>query len=101
MDGPYIFPMLLAFSGIFKIMLSHCGSVSPLVQPSKIDTSESKIWTLTKGMNEVSIHISHIFGNKQNLLLRKTYQKTEELGYKRGQIEGPTKTREATLTHGN
>ena len=36
MDGPYIFTMLLAFSGIFKIMLSHHGSVSPLVQPSKI-----------------------------------------------------------------
>ena len=34
-NGPYIFSMLLAFSGIFKIMLSHCGSVSPLVQPSK------------------------------------------------------------------
>ena len=36
MDRPYIFSMLLAFSGIFKIMLSHRGSVSPLVQPSKI-----------------------------------------------------------------
>ena len=36
MDGPYIFSMLLAFSGIFKTMLSHGGSVSPLVQPSKI-----------------------------------------------------------------
>ena len=34
MDGPYIFSVLLAFSGIFKIMLSHHGSVSPLVQPS-------------------------------------------------------------------
>ena len=36
MDGPYIFSMLLAFSRIFKTMLSHCGSVSPLIQPSKI-----------------------------------------------------------------
>ena len=36
MDGPYIFSMLLAFSGIFKIKLSHHGSVSPLIQPSKI-----------------------------------------------------------------
>ena len=35
MDGPYIFSMLLAFSGIFKIMSSHRGSVSPLIQPSK------------------------------------------------------------------
>ena len=35
-DGPYIFSMLLAFSRIFKTMLSHCGSVSPLIQPSKI-----------------------------------------------------------------
>ena len=35
-DGPYIFSMLLAFSRIFKTMLSHHGSVSPLVQPSKI-----------------------------------------------------------------
>ena len=32
---------------------------------------------------------------------RKTYQKTEELGSKRGQIEGPAKTREAKLIHGN
>ena len=32
---------------------------------------------------------------------KKTYQKAEELGSKRGQIEGPTKTREAKLTHGN
>ena len=36
MDGPYIFSMLLAFYGIFKTMLSHHGSVSPLIQPSKI-----------------------------------------------------------------
>ena len=35
MDGPYIFSMLLAFSGTFKIMLSHHGSVSPLIPPSK------------------------------------------------------------------
>ena len=34
-DGPYIFSMLLAFSRIFKTMLSHHGSVSPLIQPSK------------------------------------------------------------------
>ena len=34
-DGPYIFSMLLAFYRIFMTMLSHCGSVSPLVQPSK------------------------------------------------------------------
>ena len=34
-DGPYIFSMLLAFSRIFKTMLSHCGSVSPLIQSSK------------------------------------------------------------------
>ena len=55
-------------------------------------------------MNEVSIHVSYIFGNKQNSIYidrRKTYQKTEELGSKRGQIKGPTKTREAKLTHGN
>ena len=36
MDGPYIFSMLLAFSGIFKTMLGHNGSVPPLIQPSKI-----------------------------------------------------------------
>ena len=35
MNGPYIFSMILAFSGIIKIMLSHHGSVSPLLQPSK------------------------------------------------------------------
>ena len=35
-NGPSIFSMLLAFSRIFKTMLSHHGSVSPLVQPSKI-----------------------------------------------------------------
>ena len=34
-NGPYIFSMLLAFSGIFKTMLSHRGSMSPLIQPSK------------------------------------------------------------------
>ena len=32
-----------------------------------LDTSEWKSWALTKGMNEVSIHVSYIFGNKQNL----------------------------------
>ena len=37
----------------------------------------------------------------KNSSLGKTYQKAEELGSKRGQIEGPTKTREAKLTHGN
>ena len=42
-------------------------------------------------MNEVSIHGSYIFGSKQNLKDRKTWEKTEELGSKRGQIEGPTK----------
>ena len=52
-------------------------------------------------MNEVSIHVSYIFGNKQHLLLRETYQKAEKLGSKGGQIEGPTKTREAKLSHGN
>ena len=52
-------------------------------------------------MNEVSIHASYIFGNKQKSLWRKTYQKAEELGSKRGQIEGPTKTREVKLTHSN
>ena len=57
MDGPYIFSMFLAFSGIFKIMLSHCESVSPLVQLLNLDTPESKTWTLTKGMNEVSIMV--------------------------------------------
>ena len=41
-------------------------------------------------MNEVSIHVSYIFGNKQNSkkktdTLGKTQQKTEELGSKRGQ----------------
>ena len=67
MDGSYIFFMLLAFSGIFKIMLNHCGSVSPLIQPSKFRyIPESKTWTLTKGMNEVSICGSYIFGSKQN-----------------------------------
>ena len=35
MDGPYIFSMIPAFSGTFKIMLSHRESVSPLIQPSK------------------------------------------------------------------
>ena len=30
-----------------------------------LDTPESKIWTLTKGMNDVSIHGSYIYGNKQ------------------------------------
>ena len=35
-DGSYIFSMLLTFSGMFWTMLSHHGSVSPLVQPSKI-----------------------------------------------------------------
>ena len=65
-DCPYIFSMLLAFSRIFKTMLSHCGSVSPLIQPSKIRYFWIKSWTLTKGMNEVSIHVSYIFGNKQN-----------------------------------
>ena len=35
MDGHYILSMLLAFSGIFKIMLSHRRSVSSLIQPSK------------------------------------------------------------------
>ena len=34
-NGPYIFSMLLAFSGIFKILLSHHGTVSPLAQPSR------------------------------------------------------------------
>ena len=43
-------------------------------------------------MNEVSIHVSYIFGNKKKLLLRKTYQKAEELGSKRGQIEGPKRS---------
>ena len=36
----------------------------------RLDTSESKTWTLTKHMNEVSIHVSYIFGNKQNLIYR-------------------------------
>ena len=36
MDGPYIFSILLAFSGIFWTMLIHRGSVSHLIQPSKI-----------------------------------------------------------------
>ena len=35
MDGPYIFSALVAFSGIFKLMLNHHGSVSLLVQLSK------------------------------------------------------------------
>ena len=43
MDGLYIFSMLLAFSGIFKTMLSHCGLVSPLIQPSKIRYTWIKI----------------------------------------------------------
>ena len=50
-------------------------------------------------MNEVSMHVSYIFGNKQNLLGelgRKTYQKAEELRSNTGQIEGPTKTRGKT-----
>ena len=55
----------------------------------KLDTSESKSRTLTKGMNEVSIHVSYLFGNKQNSkktdTLEKTQQKTEELGSKKGQ----------------
>ena len=43
-------------------------------------------------MNEISIHVSYIFGNKQNSYEKKTYQKTEELGSKRGQIVGPNRT---------
>ena len=42
-DGPYIFSMLLPFSRIFKTMLSHCGSVSPLIQPSKFRYFRIKI----------------------------------------------------------
>ena len=34
MDGPYIFSMLLAFSGIFKITLVTVDQLKPLVQPS-------------------------------------------------------------------
>ena len=30
-----------------------------------LDTPESKTQTLTKGMNEISIYVVYIFGNKQ------------------------------------
>ena len=36
-------------------------------------------------MNEVSIHVSYIFGNKQNLGIEENPEKAEELGSKRGQ----------------
>ena len=67
MDGPYIFSMILAFSGIFKIMLSHHDQCHLWFNLLNLDIPESKTRTLTKGMNEVSIHGSYIFGNKQNL----------------------------------
>ena len=82
MDGPYIFSILLAFSGIFNLL--------------NLDTPESKSLTLTKGMNEISIYVSYIFGNKQNSIKKETYQKTEELGSKRGQIVGPNRPERQT-----
>ena len=49
------------------------------------------IYLATNKIQEIYIYLDR----------RKTYQKTEELGCKRGQIEGLTKAREAKLTHGN
>ena len=40
-------------------------------------------------MNEISIHVSYIFGNKQQMLELEKIGNTEELGSKKGQIEGP------------
>ena len=42
-------------------------------------------------MNEVSIHGSYIYLAENKIKDRKKWEKTEELGSKRGQIEGPTK----------
>ena len=36
-------------------------------------------------MNEVSIHVSYIFGNKQNIDMEGDIKKAEELGSKRVQ----------------
>ena len=47
-------------------------------------------------MNESTIHVSYIFGNKQNLSLEKTELKTEELGSKRGQQKALTDQRGKT-----
>ena len=52
-------------------------------------------------MNKISNHVSYIFGNKQQIRELEKIGNTEELGSKRGQIEGPKNTREAKLTHGN
>ena len=42
-------------------------------------------------MNEISIHVSYIFGSKQNLDIEENIEETEELGSKEGQIVGLTK----------
>ena len=42
-------------------------------------------------MNEVSIHVSYIFGTNKIQKRDLEDRDTEELGSKRGQIEGPTK----------
>ena len=39
-------------------------------------------------MNEISIHVSYIFGSKQNLDIEENTEETEELGSKEGQIIG-------------
>ena len=42
MDGPYIFSMLLAFSGIFKIMLVTVDQLNLWFNPLYLDTTETK-----------------------------------------------------------
>ena len=42
MDGPYIFSMLLAFSGIFKIMLVTVDQPNPWFNLLYLDTTETK-----------------------------------------------------------
>ena len=39
-------------------------------------------------MNEISIHVSYIFGSNQNLYIEENTEETEELGSKEGQIVG-------------
>ena len=46
-------------------------------------------------MNDVSIHVSYVFGSNKILNKIEKIGNTEELGSKRGQVEGPTENREA------
>ena len=70
----------------------------------QLDTSESKSWTLTKGMNEVSIHVPYILGNKQN---SKTQIQKEDITEDTGTwsqerpVVGPNRSERGKLTHGN